>query len=211
MEPRDREYEALRREIEKLSELEQAVYSILYVGVTAVLAWGVSSKNSLICLLTYCIIFPSFHVVLSYTSGMLRIGAYMYVFYDEYFWEKRLYQICNLPDIKKIRYNSSFKSPFVFVSILSTMLALIIPYTKDLNQQDPNVVIACLSIISLAIFIIYSCKQGNCDTIRQQYINGFKKIKAYDDNFNSNLSSQNSSLIPLETLEEQSDCSITNT
>lgn len=102
MNPRDREYEALRREIEKFIELEHSLYSILYVGITAVLAWGISSKEALICLLTYCIIFPAFRVLLSYNAGVLRIGAYMYVFYDEYLWEKQLYKICKSSDIKKV-------------------------------------------------------------------------------------------------------------
>lgn len=40
MTPRDREYEALRREIEKYSEFEHSLYKVLYVSVTAILAWG---------------------------------------------------------------------------------------------------------------------------------------------------------------------------
>lgn len=189
MTPRDREYEALRREIEKLLELEHSLYSILYVGITAVLAWGISSENALICLLTYCIIFPAFRVLLSYNSGMLRIGAYMYVFYDEYLWEKQLYKICKSSDIKNVRYNSSFKAPFISVSILSTVLSLII--------CEFNIKICVLSLLLLIFFIIYSFNQGNCDTIKQKYIDEFKKIKNEEDNPVSNQSTQNAnSTIP---------------
>ncbi len=133
MNPRDREYEALRREIEKYTELEHSLYNIVYVGVTAILAWGISLKNSLICLLAYCIIFPSFRVMLSYNSGILRIGAYMHVFYDEYLWERKLHQICTLPKGKVVRYSSSYKTPFIFVSVLSTILSLIIPESVKLK------------------------------------------------------------------------------
>lgn len=174
MTPRDREYEALRREIEKYSEFEHSLYNILYISVTAILAWGIDSKNALICLLTYCIIFPAFRVLLSYNSGILRIGAYIYVFYDEYLWEKQLYKICNSSDIKNVRYNSSFKAPFISVSILSTVLSLII--------CEFNIKLCVLSLLLLIFFIIYSFYQGNCDTIKQKYIDEFKKIREADCN-----------------------------
>lgn len=177
MAPRDREYEALRREIEKISEFENSLYNILYVGATAVLAWGISSQNPLICLLTYCIIFPSFRIMLSYNSGILRIGAYMHVFYDEYLWEKRLHQICTLPKGTVVRYNSSYKTPFIFVSILSTILSLIILYENHVPQYELNIIIAFLSLLLLISLVIYAFKQGNGDTIKQQYIDAFDAIK----------------------------------
>lgn len=182
MTPRDREYEALRREIEKMSEFEHSLYNFLYVSATAVLAWGISSKNALICLLTYCIIFPSFRIMLSYNSGILRIGAYMHVFYDEYFWEKRLHQICTLPKGKVVRYNSSYKTPFIFVSILSTILSLMILYENHVHKYSFNIIIIILSLLLLSTFVIYAFKQGNGDDIKQQYIDAFKKIREADCN-----------------------------
>lgn len=171
MTPRDREYEALRREIEKYSEFEHSLYKVLYVSVTAILAWGISSTNALICLLAYCIIFPSFRVMLSYNAGILRIGAYMHVFYDEYFWEKRLRQVCNLPKGKVAYYSSSYKTPFIFVSVLSTILSLIILYENPVPQYSSNIIITLLSLLLLTILVI--CRKhhisplGLCNTLVQ--------------------------------------------
>lgn len=177
MTPRDREYEALRREIEKMSEFEHSLYNFLYVSAAAVLAWGISSKNALICLLTYCIIFPSFRIMLSYNSGILRIGAYIYVFYDEYLWEKRLHQIRTRSKSKVVQYNSSYKFPFIFVSILSTTLSLIILYENHIFKCSFNIIIISLSLLLLLIFFIYAFKEDNGNIIKQHYIEEFTKIK----------------------------------
>lgn len=173
---RDREYEALRREIEKISEFENSLYNILYVSVTAILAWGVSSENALICLLAYCIIFPSFRIMLSYNAAVLRIGAYILVFYPEYFWEKRLNDFYSLPKGKFIRYSSSYKIPFMFTSILSTILSLIILYENPMSKYF-NIIIICLSLLLFLIFIGYAFMRSGSNTIKKQYIEEFKKME----------------------------------
>ena len=199
MTPRDREYEALRREIEKYSEFEHSLYKVLYVSVTAILAWGISSTNALICLLAYCIIFPSFRVMLSYNSGILRIGAYMHVFYDEYFWEKRLRRVCNLPKSKVAYYSSSYKTPFIFVSVLSTILSLIILYENPVPQYSYNIIITLLSLLLLTILVIYAFKQGNGNTIKDKYIKEFEEIKEEEKKSISARTSQNGNLTNLDT------------
>lgn len=177
MTPKDREYEALRREIEKLSELEHSLYNILYVGVTAILAWGINTNKSFVCLLAYCIIFPSFYVMLSYNSGVFRIGAYIYVYYDEYFWEKRLHKINTDKKYKKQRYVSSYKIPFIFVSAMSTVLSIIIASQTYSLFSLKYIIIVIVSFLLLLSFIIYAFSKKNNDDLKQLYINAFQLLQ----------------------------------
>lgn len=180
MNPKDREYEALRREIEKLSEFEHSLYNILYVGVTAILAWGLNTNKAFVCLLAYCIIFPSFYVMLSYNAGIFRIGAYIYVYYDEYFWEKRLHKINTDKKYHKQRYALSYRTPFIFASIMSTILSVIITIqTYDL-YSIAYIAMIILSFLLLLSFIIYVFSQKGNDVIKQEYIKAFQNMRNQD-------------------------------
>lgn len=177
MTPKDLEYEALRREIEKLSEFEHSLYNILYVGVTAILAWSINTNKAFVCLLAYCIIFPSFYVMLSYNAGIFRIGAYIYVYYDEYFWEKRLHEINTNEKYHKQRYALSYRTPFIFVSIMSTILSVIITIQTYAINSIEYIVIIMLSFLLLLSFMLFVFLQKSNDEIKQVYITAFRKMK----------------------------------
>lgn len=177
MSPKDREYEALRREIEQLSELQHSLCNIVYVGVAAILAWGINKNNSLVCLLTYCITFPSFYIMLSYNSGIIRMGAYIYVFYDEYFWEKRLHKINTDKKYKKLRYISSYRVPFIFTSIMCTALSIMVAQQKYSPYSITYMTISVLSLLLLLSFCIYAFSQKNYDELKEVYISAFQTMK----------------------------------
>lgn len=177
MSPKDREYEALRREIERMIEMQHSLYNILYVGVAAVLAWGINNNNSLVCLLAYCIIFPAFYIMLSYNSGIIRIGAYIYVYYDEYFWEKRVHKLNTDEKYKRQRYVSSYKVPFIFASIMSTALSIILLYKNCLSSDIICIIIVSLSLLLLLLFCGYAFHQKNFDDLKRLYINAFEEMK----------------------------------
>lgn len=180
MTPKDKEYESLRREIEKLLELEHSLYNILYVGATAILAWGIKEHEPFMCLLSYCIIFPSFYIMLSYISKIFKIGAYIYVYYEEYSWEKILHKINTDKKYKKHRYVSSYRTPFIFVSIMSTALSIIIAHQIYSLYSITYIMIVILSFTLLLSFIIYVFSQKNYDNLKKIYIEAFYTIKLED-------------------------------
>lgn len=177
MTSKEREYEALRREIEQLSELQHSLCNIVYVGVAAILAWGIDKNDSIVCLLAYCITFPSFYIMLSYNAGIIRMGAYIYVFYDEYFWEKRLHKINTNKKYKKLRYISSYRVPFIFTSFMCTILSIILAYQKYSPYSIAYIIIVALSLLLLLAFCIYAFSQKNNDKLKEMYIDAFQAMK----------------------------------
>lgn len=102
----------------------------------------------------------------------------MHVFYDEYFWEIRLRQVCNLPKGKVAYYSSSYKTPFIFVSVLSTILSLIILYENPVPQYSSNIIITLLSLLLLTILFVHAF---NGNTIKDKYIKEFEEIKKEEE------------------------------
>jgi len=76
----EKEYDALRKELEIYFSKISFMISVFYVSATAVLAWSIENQPPFICSSVYCIIIPSFIITHSYNISIMRIGAYFMSF-----------------------------------------------------------------------------------------------------------------------------------
>lgn len=168
----EREYGNIKKELESSMSVVRKANNALYVGVTAVLAWAITTSNSILCLLAYCVIIPTYYIVLDYNIASMKLGAYLYVFHNDK-WEKRLHQV-NLQKIIK-RHDSSYRNPFIYASIASTIL-----FFSFFDYACINVVQIIQIIICIILFLwfnVYVLSQKDNDVIKQVYIDAWEKIK----------------------------------
>ena len=182
MNPKDREYESLKKEIEQRVSVIYTNIKVLYVTLTVVLAWAITQESPLMCLLGYCIIIPSYNIVMDYYIGILRIGAYINVFLEEYPWENRLHKVNTLHKDgintvgKKIkRYETAYNTPHILSSIMCLSLTAILTDYNCLNVK--SIIVLIFSLIIFIALILYIGRQRSNDDIKQQYINEFEEIK----------------------------------
>ncbi len=183
MNPHDKEYECLRKAIESYLSKTDLMTNILYISVTAILAWAMECQNPFICTAVFCIIVPTFIVAQSYNIATLKIGAYFIVFYDEFKWEERLNQIDLNTRGKFNHLSASFKFPYIFVGILSAILSWIIFWGDKINWNNIMMYANnCFNTIIATIFAIVVIKQKNNIDIKQVYIEEWKEIKKSETN-----------------------------
>lgn len=175
MEKEDREYEYLRKEIEKSMSTVQTSIQLVYVTTTAIIAWAINVSNPLICFAAYGVILPTFLIAIDYNMSMLKIGAYMAVFFDEYKWEKRVHKI----NCEKIinRHDNSYQLPYIFCSLIACVIFFVLYDYSSLELQDW--VLITLNIFLFLGFNIYVLKQQRNDKVEQLYINKWNDIKLY--------------------------------
>lgn len=167
------EYDYLRKQIETNISLIHKTTNILYVGVTAILAWSIESNTHLICLLSFGIIIPTYCMVLDYQMGLLKIGAYLSVFYNDYHWEKRLHKMQIKNQIK--RPQMSYVYPYIFTTIMSNVLFYILLLKNNNLNASGIIQYSMFSVISLS-FIIWVSRSKKNDRIKSEYIEEWKKI-----------------------------------
>lgn len=182
----EKEYDSLRKELEIYISKISFMISVLYVSATAVLAWAIENQNPFICSTIYCIIIPSFLITHSYNISIMRIGAYFIVFYDDYKWEKRLHEVNkkvsekdNGSNDKKFnRLPSPYKSAYIFVGVLSSVLSWII-FLGGKNDSC-NVMLwvnnICCVIIAI-IFIVVVLMTKDNDKIKELYIEKWREVR----------------------------------
>ena len=144
----------------------------LYVGVTAVLAWAVTASNPILCLLSYCVIIPVYFIALDYNIASMKLGAYLLVFHNDN-WEQRLHKV-NLRKVIK-RHASSYRNPFIYASIASTILFLTFFDYGNINVLKIVQIVICVGLF--LGFNIYVLFQKDNDKIKQIYINAWEGIK----------------------------------
>lgn len=172
-----REYDNIKKELESCMSVVRKANNALYVGITAVLAWAITTSNSVFCLLTYCVIIPVYYVVLDYNIAAMKLGAYLLVFHNDK-WEKRLHKVNNENVIK--RHASSYRNSFVYASVASTILFFCLLDYKSIGVFEISQIIIC--IILVLWFNAYVFLQKDNDNVKQTYINAWKKIKKEEKN-----------------------------
>ncbi len=172
MSDNQKEYDYIKRELESNMGVVRKANNALYVGVTAVLAWAITTSNSVLCLLSYCVIIPTYYVVLDYNIATMKLGAYLLVFYDDK-WESRLH-IANGKKVIK-RHASSYRNPFIYASIASTVLFSCFIDYDDISIFEIVQIIVC--VILLLWFNIYVLLQKDNDSVKQIYIDTWINIK----------------------------------
>lgn len=174
MNPRDREFDYLRKEIEFCTAQKQTIFNLIYVSVATILAWAISIKSPFICILTYCVSFPYYCILMSYNIAIFKIQAYFYVFFEENLWDKRKYEIDKAINKNFNQQDTSYKFPFIFVNIMSTVLSLMFLCQ---SYSIPSLIATLISMILLLIFVGYiHLQKSHIETI-ENYIKIFNDIK----------------------------------
>lgn len=169
---KEKEYDNIKKELEICSDVVRKANSALYVGVTAVLAWAITASNSILCLLPYCVIIPVYYIVLDYNIATMKLGAYLLVFHNDN-WEQRLHKV-NLENVVK-RHASSYRNPFIYASVASTILFLTFFDYGNINLLKIIQIIVCVGLFFC--FNSYVLLQKNNDSIKQIYINAWENVK----------------------------------
>lgn len=181
MSDNQKEYDNVKKELESSMDVVRKTNNALYVGVTAVLAWAITTSSPILCLLSYCVIIPTYYVVLDYNIATMKLGAYLLVFHDDK-WESRLHKVNDKKVIK--RHASSYRNPFIYASIASTTLFL---YFIDYNNIDIfGIVQIMVCIILFLWFNIYVLLQKDNDSVKQIYINEWTNIKNEEKQYANN-------------------------
>lgn len=167
-----REYDNIKKELALDMNVVRKANNALYVGVTAILAWAITTSNSILCLLAYCVIIPVYYIVLDYNIATMKLGAYLLVFHNDK-WERRLHKV-NLKKIVK-RHASSYRNPFIYASIASTILFFSFLDYTNISIIEIMEVIFC--IVLFLWFNLYVILQKDNDSIKLVYIDAWEKIK----------------------------------
>lgn len=172
-----KEYDNIKRELETSMSVVRKANNALYVGVTAVLAWAITTSNSILCLITYCVIIPVYYIVLDYNIATIKLGTYLLVFYDDK-WEIRLHKV-NIVNVIK-RHASSYINPFIYASIASTILFFCFLDYNNIGAFEIFQIIVCT--ILFLWFNIYVFMQKDNDSVKQIYIDAWEDIKNEEQN-----------------------------
>lgn len=167
-----KEYDNVKKELVVYQSVVRKANNALYVGVTAVLAWAVTTSSSILCLLSYCVIIPVYYIVLDYNMATMKLGAYLLVFHNDK-WEKRLHKI-NLDKVIN-RHASAYRNPFFYASIASTILFFCFLDYKSIGVFEIIQVGICIFLFLW--FNIYVILQKDNDSLKIIYINAWEKIK----------------------------------
>ena len=102
----------------------------------------------------------------------MKLGAYLLVFHNDN-WEQRLHKV-NLRKVIK-RHASSYRNPFIYASIASTILFLTFFDYGNINVLKIVQIVICVGLF--LGFNIYVLFQKDNDKIKQIYINAWEGIK----------------------------------
>lgn len=170
---KEKEYDNIKKELQTSIDVVRKANNALYVGVTAVLAWAITASNSILCLLSYCVIIPVYFVVLDYNIASMKLGAYLLVFHNDK-WKQRLHKV-NLRNVIK-RHASSYRNPFIYASIASTILFLTFFDYDNINVLKIVQIGICVGLF--LGFNTYVLFQKDNDKVKQIYINAWEQVKS---------------------------------
>lgn len=172
----EKEYDNIKKELEITMTVVRKANNALYIGVTAVLAWAITTSNSMLCLLSYCVIISVYYMALDYNISTMKLGAYLLVFHNDK-WEKRLHQVNNKKVIK--RHALSYRNPFIYSSIASTILFFYFLDYDNIWIEEVIQIIACIALFLW--FNVYVFLQKDNDSIKQIYIDAWTDLKMAEE------------------------------
>lgn len=157
----EKEYLMLREEILHLDTLVNNTINFFYVFIASFLAFSLIQDDTIFLLLSYIVILPAYLIVINKSQGMLKIGAYLCVFYEEksfnFKWESRNVQFNKLGSKPNFSYLRSFSLPFVLVSAVTTIL-IIYRTGVNANFQLYEIVKAIVALLSFALIMAIALK-----------------------------------------------------
>jgi len=175
------EYKMLREELLNFQNRKQTTIHILYTGVAAILTLGISIEDSqsLIFLLPFCVIIPTYTMAIDFTRCIKKIGAYLEVFHenDELKWESRLSKFDATP--QKLQYSTMFS--FYILGFISLGLFLIYFDLTRFISALPRIEIR--SVIELIIFVVlfgvtlfWTITHKRIGKIKGDYVLAWRKV-----------------------------------
>jgi len=174
------EVKLLRDEVISFMSERQQLIQLLYTGVAALLAFAVNSKNALMCLIPFCIIFPTYLMVRNKNQGIQKIGAYLQVFYygPDFRWEQLSFELNARTRKKTSRYfvANSFIFPFSMLGFVSVMLFC---FFMDWGPFPSTIAICklCLGLACLVTTVFMFIKHDDIDKLKAFYIAEWESIK----------------------------------
>lgn len=173
------EYIALRNEIISSSNYQKGYISLLYTVVAAIFAFAFTQEEPLIFLVPIVVIIPIYLLNMRECIGMLKLGCYLQVFYEEDNpgWETRLKN-----------YHQKFKdiksdiAPYIFLSFCGPVICGWRLFCSGLHNAE-NILKLIFAFICLAVCLCI-IKKYNIDYIecREKYVNDWKIIKQEENN-----------------------------
>lgn len=168
------EYRALRQEILNAIGYIKNYDMLLYTVTGVILTFAFKQDEPLIFLIPIVVIIPTYLLSMSQIKSILRIGAYISVFYEDENpgWEKRLAMF----DYDFSPKNPSI-SPHVFVTFCSFILCLFqLDYTKYKSVFFISRMTSSVVFLFICLLIIFT-KQVKYREEKMKYICYWKKIK----------------------------------
>lgn len=175
--PQGEEYETLRAEVDRNSQITATVFLANITVTAALIGYGLSSKLGPIFLSPFAIIIPSLFFISSQLESTTRIAAYILVFFEadskELNWETRWLEIRQkglLPHKRK--YTFSLSGLYGALSVGCIMLAGFF-WPMDWWMYGTAVVLIAL----LVLFGILSLSRAFSLQFCKQYVEAWTKVK----------------------------------
>ena len=170
-----------------------------YAVTAAVLAFSLTDREPFICLMPLAIIIPLYLLCQDSLRNMLKIGAYIRVYYDEegFSWERRnmMFSRMFMDEENKNKRKKSrifyYESIFSFLILLCGILTI---YKSFINQYSSAelafriVIIVCIVFVSL--FII-SSQEIHTTLTREQYKEIWEAVRSSEKESKGNVHSTN--------------------
>ena len=173
------EYLMLRSEILHLGTLENQTMNFLYVFVATVIAFSIAQNDTIIILLSYIVIIPSYKLVISHEKGIYKIGAYLYVFLEgnEFNWERRNFAFYNelKAGLNQKTYFQAFNYPFLFVS--SFVMLIFLLHTNFIELCQSSYELFKLTVAFILYFYVWKEAIRNRYYSISKYIDKWQNIK----------------------------------
>jgi len=174
------EVKILREEVISFMSERQQLIQLLYTGTAALLAFAVSSKNALMCLIPFCIILPTYLMVRNKNQGIQKIGAYIQTFYSgpDFHWEQLSFDLNAKTRKRTSRYfvANSFIFPFFLLGMVSLVLFC---FFMDWGSL-PSMAALCklaMGVICFATTVFMLVKQDGIDKLKAFYISEWESMK----------------------------------
>lgn len=174
------EYLMLKNEIVQCTQIVDNSRNILYVTVSAILAFAFTQAEPLIFVLPFIVIIPIYLVTLDNMSSIYKIGTYLVVFSGQgnFYWERRLVSLDESGTKNTTRFRTAFHTPYILTSIaciaLFTYSMIANNFFGDLFLSLTRILIAALLLfVVMAIFLRYR----DMIKIRKDYKDKWEKLK----------------------------------
>lgn len=182
--PCDDEYKLLKGEITNIQNMRHQTISILYTVTAAILAFALNNKEeSLLFLVPFCVILPTYLMVITQSNDIVKIGAYLKVFHEGggYQWETHINNFNLSKKNTKRRFANSFTLPFLILSAMSLALFAINFDWKHIDTLLSIIKLIMALICASAVLIIRLIIQKDIDKLKRPYIEKWEEVKQRGD------------------------------